>query len=63
MTIADYLNRNLPDYYPTMYQDGYTPEQIYTAFRKKLFRELTEQQEDEAPNVNVVFKSEVKIRK
>lgn len=33
MTLSDYYNRNLPDYYPTMYQDGYEPWQIMQAFR------------------------------
>ena len=33
MTLSDYYNRNLPDYYPTMYLDGYEPWQIMQAFR------------------------------
>ena len=61
MTLADYYNRNIPEYYDTMYLDGYTPEQIMTAFRKKLARECEERREaTEIPNVKIV--SEVKIR-
>jgi hypothetical protein len=26
MTLSDYLYKNIPDYYKTMYLDGYTPE-------------------------------------
>lgn len=26
MNLGDYYFREVPDYYPTMYQDGYTPE-------------------------------------
>jgi len=28
--------RNVPDYYPTMYMDGYTPEQILYAHHKMM---------------------------
>lgn len=28
MTLSDYWNNKLPDYYPTMYLDGYTPAQV-----------------------------------
>ena len=33
MVRADYFDdyRNLPDYYDTMYLDGFTPQQIYAA--------------------------------
>ena len=40
MTLADYYNRNIPEYYDTMYLDGYTPDQIMTTFRKKMYRIL-----------------------
>ena len=33
MTLSDYWNSKLPDYYPTMYLDGYTPAQVMQAFR------------------------------
>ena len=28
MTLSDYMNRQVPEYYDWMYLDGYTPEQI-----------------------------------
>ena len=68
MTLADYYNRNIPEYYDTMYQDGYTPNQIMTALRKKMLREYNEreamkQAEAEQNEVwNVKITSEVKLK-
>ena len=28
MTLSDYVNRKVPEYYNWMYLDGYTPEEI-----------------------------------
>ena len=39
------LEKNVPEYYPTMYQDGYTPSEILTAARKKLLQMRQEQTE------------------
>ena len=62
MSLSDYYTRQIPEYYDTMYMDGYTPEQIMTAFRKKLNREREERREaTEIPNVKII--SEVKIRR
>ena len=33
-TLIDDYFRKVPDYYPEMYQDGFTPEEIMYAFRK-----------------------------
>ncbi len=68
MLLADYYNRNIPEYYDTMYQDGYTPNQIMTALRKKMLREYNEreamkQAEAEQNEVwNVKITSEVKLK-
>lgn len=32
------LKKDLPDYYPTMYLDGYTPEEILQAKRKSMLK-------------------------
>ena len=45
MTVSDYWNSKLPDYYPTMYLDGYEPWQIMQAHRNTFNRELKEKQE------------------
>ena len=68
MTLSDYYNRQIPEYYDTMYLDGYTPDQIMTAFRKKMNRDYearqatkrAEAEANEIPNVKII--SEVKIR-
>ena len=61
MSLSDYYNRQIPEYYDTMYMDGYTPEQTLMAFRKKLAREREESREaTEIPNVKII--SEVKVR-
>ena len=39
--------RRIPEYYPTMYLDGYTPTEIWWAMHKKnlrLFREMKERE-------------------
>ena len=44
MTLYEKMNRDVPEYYPTMYLDGYTPEEILRARRKSM---LKKQKEDE----------------
>ena len=69
MSLMDYYNRQIPEYYDTMYMDGYTPEQImYSAHRKMIrayeARKADQQAEAEAneiPHVKII--SEVKIRR
>jgi len=43
MTTAEYWNQHIPEYYPTMYQDGYTPTEILAAMRKKVQQNVQEQ--------------------
>ncbi len=68
MTLYEYLDRKIPDYYPTMYKDGYSPEQILHAARRKILREHEARQaakrvEAEAMEIpEVKITSEVKIR-
>ncbi len=47
MTVADYWNSKLPDYYDTMYQDGYTSQEVWQAFRNTLYKEIQQRQEQE----------------
>ena len=68
MTLFEYYDRQIPDYYDTMYLDGYTPEQILHAAHRKMYREYQEREaakrakaeESEIPNVKIV--SEVRVR-
>ena len=43
MSIFDYKYRNVPEYYNTMYLDGFTPAEIRYALRKQIEREQEEQ--------------------
>ena len=56
--------RRIPEYYDTMYLDGYTPYEILYATRKKMFREYQEREAERdtiIPTIN--FKSTVKVIK
>ena len=52
MTIEEYNNRKVPEYYDTMYLDGYTPQEIYQAFHKKMIEEHSEKKD--IPTVEIV---------
>ena len=57
-------NRQIPDYYPTMYQDGYKPYEILEAAHNSIIKQYMERQEEFAPPadepMNVHFQVEVK---
>ena len=52
MTLEEYVNRKMPEYYDTMYLDGYTPQEIYNAHRRKML-ELINGNND-VPTVKIV---------
>ena len=52
MTLAEYNSRKIPPYYDTMYLDGYTPQEIYQAYKKRMIDELIEKEEN--PTVEIV---------
>ena len=62
MTLADYYYRKVPEYYHYMYLDGYTPDEIMYAARKKFNREYAERlaRENEVDSFKIT--SEVKVR-
>ena len=68
MTLYEYLDREIPDYYPSMYLDGYEPHQILHAARRKILqeheaREAAKRAEAEASVIpEVKITSEVKLR-
>ena len=53
MTVIDYHNRRIPEYYDTMYMDGYEPWEILEAVHKSMRRRLAER-EAEKNSVNEV---------
>ena len=44
MTLSDLHNRQVPDYYPTMYRDGYSMAQILMANRRRMLDQIEERQ-------------------
>lgn len=44
MTLSEYYDRQIPEYYDTMYLDGYTPHQILHAVHRKMYREYQERE-------------------
>ena len=68
MGIFEYYDRQIPDYYPTMYRDGYSPEQIMYAAHRKLRRECeareaakrAEAEANEIPEVKITSKVVIK---
>ena len=51
------FNQDIPEYYDTMFMDGYSPEKILMAKRKQMFAE----HEEEQP-LNVKLTSVIKIK-
>lgn len=43
MSLQEDIMRHVPDYYDYMYMDGFTPDEIMYAARKKMNREFEEQ--------------------
>ena len=41
-------DRKIPDYYPTMYMDGYTPDQILHAVRRGIMQRHRERKLENA---------------
>lgn len=58
----DYFNNpdNLPDYYDTMYLDGFEPWQILDAHHKTMINQITERQNPEENNFNIITNVSVK---
>jgi len=42
MALFDYYDGKIPDYYDTMYLDGYTPEQILYSAHRQMIRQYEE---------------------
>ena len=56
-------DKHIPDYYPTMYQDGYKPYEILEAAHNSIIKQYMEGQEADTPTdepMNVRFQVEVK---
>ena len=64
MTIAEKLYAHVPEYYPTMYLDGFNANEIYYAARKKMLqnKEAKEENEEKDQLQQIKITSEVKIK-
>lgn len=63
MTVFEKMtNRRLPDYYPTMYLDGYKPWEIMEAAHNSIIKEAEARkaERDAVAPMNVKFRVEVK---
>lgn len=45
MTLSEYCYRKVPEYYDTMYLDGFTPDEIHYAMRRKMKRDIEEREQ------------------
>lgn len=64
MNIQEQYFKDVPDYYPSMYLDGYTPQQIMYAVRNKMIQEYKKRKMAKAEPEITEFKitSEVKVK-
>ena len=63
MTLVDYYDRQIPEYYPTMYMDGYTPAQILHAVHRKMVREYLEREEKKRAEKETEIQIEKQVKK
>lgn len=61
MTLNDYINRTVPEYYRTMYLDGFSPEQIHYAAKRKMLKEMKKEKDLEEAVEKAVEESLDKI--
>ena len=57
------LEKNVPEYYPTMYQDGYTPTEILATMRKKMRQNVQEQRQNDSQRSNIHLTAKVEVKK
>ena len=41
-SLLEQHNRRIPDYYPTMYLDGFTPEEVMYAAKRQMYQQILE---------------------
>lgn len=67
MLFSDYLNityngKHLPDYYDTMYLDGYSPNEIMIAHQRTMRKRLNALHKERERVDEIKFSSEIKIK-
>ena len=61
--LIDEYHKSLPDYYDTMYLDGYTPEQIMEAKHRSMAKEYRRRQEAAATDRAIQAQIERELEK
>ena len=62
MSLMDQYMKHVPEYYDTMYLDGFTPAEIRYAMQKKIDKMLAERrQEDQEEEITIT--TEVRTKK
>ena len=44
-SLLEQHNRRIPDYYPTMYMDGFSPEEIMYAAKRQMYQQIQERKD------------------
>ena len=57
-----YNGKRLPEYYDTMYLDGYSGDEVYVAFHRSMQKRVSEMQAEKEDITNINMKSEIKIK-
>lgn len=63
MSLIDNHFKKVPEYYDSMYLDGFTPEEILHALHKKMDRQQAEKEALADSVDSIKIKSEVKIKR
>ena len=53
MSLMEQLDKQIPDYYPTMYLDGYTPAQILHSAKRGMYQKHMERKQQRAAEKDV----------
>lgn len=56
--LFDSIYDNIPEYYPTMYLDGYKPHEIQNALHKKVMKEFIDDETVDSVTIN----SEIRVK-
>ena len=62
MWVHGYEDSHLPDYYDTMFMDGYTPEQIMEAHQRTMIKRYMARKAEQERVEAIKITSEVKIK-
>ena len=58
-SLLEQHNRRIPDYYPTMYLDGFSPEEIMYAAKRQMYQQI---QERKAAQIDIQTALEAALR-